>query len=1666
MYKFISRFLNIHSKMFHSLSFVSGHSVSAYISQLLNAIIIAFRRVNRRKPSTIFTPLLLCALLSACGDGTTETTSDANASTTPTFSISSHQLTLIEDFATAQSVATVNNATSLTVNLSSLGVVNVSTTVAGVTVSRIANKFGRTTLTISASNGNFRASTQVVVIVNSVNDTPTLFVSTAKISTNVGFSAIIINTTASDVEDSTLSFSVLALPTGVVRVTTSTNAILLNAISGISGQTTLTVRTIDSSSSEVSQTIAVNVAPAPSIPPVLVISTNRIIVLEDFRDSVVINTTATDADGDTMTLSVSSTSRFIDVAISTPINGQSTITNSLTLSSIVDFNGTATLTVQATDSGGIYTTEQIVVVVNPVNDPISFSLSTQVLTLSTLGNQLNRNIQIINISNPDNEANRTQLQIISSGNPIFSTNPTPVVSFTTNALTTVTTLTSSRQTAQLYFSIAPNQTGTATLTVQLNNLTTSEMSQQSLVVQVQTVDVPPVITHFSTSLTRLIVHGGRLYANSIREEQQVKSFLAFASSMDGHLVNINTVEEFNFLRSTASDLVSHNAWFGLVLPKRTFPGELSWMANDSTIAYGIVSTNGVSNLTVYPGHFQLPWDAGAGLTANRVRRSTTVFNWTVYSRNLNKFLLLDDGGDPTPRRALYEFPNGIDPDSINSSPVRVLSNATFNLTGFDLNGDEISANDWSIMDPAGGTAIFSSAIKSSGVQTVQMLYTAATNYNGLTTAVITLQVNGLSTTSAILFSVDSVPTIALSTQIITLSEDFGNFVIGTTVTDQGVSGSLPFSVQTTSTGVVNLSTTSNAIQFSGAAHFNGLVTLTVQTTDSALQSVSTLVVVTIQAVNDTPTLTVSTDNISTNGGFNPITIDTKATDVEDVTPPFSVKTSTTGVVSFTTSVNNIMLSSIQGGSGQTTLTVTVTDSSGAVVIRTIAVNVRVVQSTTPVLRVSTNLFSLQEDFGSVVIGTTATDSEAGTLVFTVSSTTHLVNTVISTHSITLSSVANRFGATTLTVLARDPGRLFDSTEIVVIVQSVNDTPTLTVSSNVVSLGADSVVLSVSAFDVEDTTLSYSASSGHVNTVITTTSLTISRIGFAVSQVLLTLRTTDSNGVSVSTSVTVVLPPLFVITTGIKTLDFAWSAVSTATYYQLRSNPNGRSGFTDLSTTGIVVSPISTNIRQSTAQGLVSLHQYIPRVVSPRYQVYPCNGASCGAAIGNTVILSNDQLNTIIGRLLANNAGSLDEFGASISLSGDGNTLAVGARLEDGFGRGINPAQDDNLENSGAVYVFRRNGGVWSQQAFIKASNSVRGNSFGNSVSLSADGNTLAVGSQLEDSSATDSGAVYVFRYNTSTWAEQAMLKASNASADDLFGTAVHISADGNTLAVGANMEDSLVNNSGAAYVFRFTTSNTWAEQAVLKAFNPGDGDFFGSAVGISADGNTLAVGATGEDSGSTGIDGVQNDNTTNTGAVYLFRYTTASIWTQQAYIKASNSQDSDSFGTSVRSNGDGNTLVVGATGEDSASTMINGTQSNNSASGSGAAYVFRYSTSANAWTQQAYIKASNAGAVDGFGGSVSLSLDGNALVVGATGEDGTAIGVEGNNDASTTISNSGAAYVFEFSNGRWVQQAYIKASDPSSSAFFGQSVSISQDGATVAVGAHRANAFTGAVYLY
>ena len=455
----------------------------------------------------------------------------------------------------------------------------------------------------------------------------------------------------------------------------------------------------------------------------------------------------------------------------------------------------------------------------------------------------------------------------------------------------------------------------------------------------------------------------------------------------------------------------------------------------------------------------------------------------------------------------------------------------------------------------------------------------------------------------------------------------------------------------------------------------------------------------------------------------------------------------------------------------------------------------------------------------------------------------------------------------------------------------------------------------------------------------------------------------SCGSSTTTTTTITAAPAIAAASTLsfesnKTFRFTWSDVSDATYYQLMENPDGASGYTQVGSNIVQGNGVTNHI--------VPLHSR----VSAQYILKSCNSFGCTSS--STLSVSGTMTNSI-SYLKSSNTQINDWFGDVLDVSTDGNTLAVGAPREDSNAIGINGTETDNsAADAGAVYVFTRSNNVWQQEAYIKASNSDAGDYFGSSVSLSGDGKTLVVGAKEE---------------------------SSNANTIDGDGT------------------DNSAANSGAVYVF-YKASTTWVQQAYLKSSNSQANDEFGGygAVDVSDNGNTIAVGALGDDSNEVGIGGSGSNNGANAaGSAYIFTRS-GSTWQQSEYIKASNAGAGDNFGK-LSLSGDGLTLVVSAFNEDSSSTGINSTQ-NNSATDAGAMYVFV--NDGTNWFQEAYIKASNAGAGDGFGGDESLviSKDGLTIAVAAGGEDSNALGLNGDQTNNSSTSSS-AVYVFRKQSGTW-----------------------------------------------
>lgn len=456
-------------------------------------------------------------------------------------------------------------------------------------------------------------------------------------------------------------------------------------------------------------------------------------------------------------------------------------------------------------------------------------------------------------------------------------------------------------------------------------------------------------------------------------------------------------------------------------------------------------------------------------------------------------------------------------------------------------------------------------------------------------------------------------------------------------------------------------------------------------------------------------------------------------------------------------------------------------------------------------------------------------------------------------------------------------------------------------------------------------------------------------------------------------------------------------------------------------------------------------------------------------------------------------GVSDYFGRAIAVSADGNTLAVGANYEDGGSTLVNGLYNDDQGVSGAVYVYRRTGGVWTFEAYIKASNTGASDEFGVALALSDDGSTLAVGARdedgtgsgvgaVDDDGGTDCGAAYVYQRTGTTWDFEAYIKASNTGNDDEFGNSLALSGDGDVLAIGARLEDSSsslidsvsnedATDSGAVYVYRRTL--VWAFEAYIKAGQTSPFDEFGSALALNQNGSVLAIGAHLEDSDGMGVGTVPNDLATGSGGVYIYRHGAA--WSLDEFIKATNTGREDEFGVSVALSSDGTVLAVGAQHEDGGGDGV-GPAFDEGAPESGAAYIYRFA--GGSWRAEAFIKAPNSDLNDEFGLVLTLSRDGSTLAVGAPFEDGGSLGVDGlfNEDAF----DAGAVYIYRSLASNWGFDAYVKASNSGTGDQFGASVALSADGRFLAVSSVNEDSDTavingtpnedssdsGAVYLY
>jgi hypothetical protein len=395
----------------------------------------------------------------------------------------------------------------------------------------------------------------------------------------------------------------------------------------------------------------------------------------------------------------------------------------------------------------------------------------------------------------------------------------------------------------------------------------------------------------------------------------------------------------------------------------------------------------------------------------------------------------------------------------------------------------------------------------------------------------------------------------------------------------------------------------------------------------------------------------------------------------------------------------------------------------------------------------------------------------------------------------------------------------------------------------------------------------------------------------------------------------------------------------------------------------------------------------------------CLGVLCASSAAAGIELCD------LGKLVAVSPGAGDDFGRRVDISGD--TAVVGSW------------EDDAPTNSGSVTVFRYIRGAWMVEQTLVAPVPASGDRFGAAVAL--EGDVLIVGAPEDDDFGSNAGLAYVFHRADGVWALETTLKNESPAANDQFGWSLALS--GETLAVGARLDDEPATNTGAVVVFLRSEAGVWTQQAKFKGVDTAASDQFGYSVALHDD--TLVVGAFNDDDG--GID---------SGGAFVFMRSDG-VWSQQAKLIPADLSPSDLYGSAVAVEAD--RAVVGSPQDDDGATDA------------GSAYVFERNGAA--WGLEAKLAPKDPNAQERFG--LAVAIDASRIVVGAPGDNSNAIG-------------AGSVRLFLPGGGSWVLSQTFTAFDATMGLALGSGVDI--DGDLILGGAEGATveglAGAGATYLF
>ena len=511
-------------------------------------------------------------------------------------------------------------------------------------------------------------------------------------------------------------------------------------------------------------------------------------------------------------------------------------------------------------------------------------------------------------------------------------------------------------------------------------------------------------------------------------------------------------------------------------------------------------------------------------------------------------------------------------------------------------------------------------------------------------------------------------------------------------------------------------------------------------------------------------------------------------------------------------------------------------------------------------------------------------------------------------------------------------------------------------------------------------------------------------------------------------------PVVNVSANLKELIFEWERPERAQMYRVLHKTFDR----------MYYEPLGPRIPGSRPRAAVALAVHLQNWEETRYIILACNLAGCTRS---AEIDPRHLMLETIGYLKASNTGTNDGFGGKMVMSVDGSTLAVTAERESSNASGVNGNQADNSSpNSGAVYVYRRTGRRWAQEAYLKAGVNQSQQSFGmgfpvdhRPLAISADGSLLAVGAPAQGGTFTRQGVVYLYTRTNNAWALSSTLRAPVPRANDHFGISVDMGQDGRTLKVNTLLPAAGSGNPQTRTHIYVRPGTTWQHSVTLAPYYAGDQC---QTVRLSGDGQTLISSClsslTGQARAITqrllGNAWVNVDEIPiagylshqpmainyagdrlavrgGDGWVWMYHWENAA-WVNDVrigYPSYITLPDPVGWAFALEFDRHGNFLAIGDFGGSPSGAGV----SRNLTDGSerrGAVYLYQFEGFSN-WFMRTAVQAPNPQADDQFGASVALSGDGNILAVGAVGEDSAARGVDGN-QGSESASSSGAVYLY------------------------------------------------------